>query len=72
MGPDYRGMTDTDSGTREVTIYTGNAAATYPLSLSNSTTGNSTTFNLDLTAYQALEDLSARLAGSRANGADRS
>ena len=54
MGADYRGMTDTDSGTREVTIYTGNAAATYPLSLSNSTTGKSTTFNLDLTAYQGV------------------
>jgi len=31
-----------------------------------------TPLHLDLTAYRALEDLSARLAGSRANGADRS
>ncbi len=31
-----------------------------------------TPLHLDLTAYQAMEDLSARLSGSRANGADRS
>ncbi|CAG0956130.1 partial 5'-nucleotidase SurE, partial [Gammaproteobacteria bacterium] len=31
-----------------------------------------TPLHLDLTAYRALEDLSARLEGSRANGADRS
>lgn len=55
MGPDYRGMTDTHSGTREVTIYTGNAAATYPLTLSNSLNGNSATFNLDLTQYQSIQ-----------------
>lgn len=55
MGPDYRGMTDTHSGTREVTIYTDNAAATYSLILSNSISNNSATINLDLTQYQGIQ-----------------
>lgn len=54
MGPDYWGMTDTHSGTREVTIYSGNAAASYPITLSNRTSGNSITFSLDLTQYQGV------------------
>lgn len=55
MGPDYRGMTDTHSGTREVTLYTGNAAATYSLTLSNSINNNHTAFNLDLTQYKGIQ-----------------
>lgn len=52
MGPDYRGMSDTHSGTREIMVYTANAAASYPLTLSNSINGNSLTFILDLSQHQ--------------------
>ncbi|MBK9050229.1 MAG: hypothetical protein IPL78_04680 [Chloroflexi bacterium] len=52
MGSDYRGMSDTHADTREVTISTSNAAASYPITLSNSINGNSLTFILDLSQHQ--------------------
>lgn len=52
MSDDYMGMTDTDSVTQVVEVYTRNTAASYPITLSNSVNGNSLTFTLDLSQHE--------------------
>lgn len=52
MGGDYLGMSDTDSVTQQVEIYTRQASASYPITLSNSVNGNTATFILDMSQYR--------------------
>ena len=52
VGTAYRGMTEVTMMTPEVTLYTQNPSGQYPITLSNSNTGKTTTFTLDLTQHQ--------------------
>lgn len=54
VGGDYLGMTEPDMMTSEVTIYSRNAAASYPITLSNSVNGNTATFTLDMSQHRQL------------------
>ncbi len=52
VGGDYLGMTEPDMMTPEVTVYSRNAAASYPITLSNSVNGNTATFTLDMSQHR--------------------
>ena len=54
VGGDYLGMTEPELMTTEVTVFSRNAAASYPITLSNSVNGNTATFTLDMSQHQQL------------------